>query len=850
MMQASVEEGRAPLTMGDGRSADNVLADALTRANRLKAAVIAVALFDILAAFVMVLSPFAFDLGAWSQSQITGWSFDASIFDWLLLCWARDLALVAVLLKWGVPPDGGDTAPLRWVRRGSIIMFMLGITRIVELDWKTQRNVEIFTPLVVLSALASPTLSVLGAFLLRASCSLEKARLARTAAADAEAADEDTTEGQYSSSMTLWQIIRVLKPYFWPSTGTTRELVVNRTRAVMTWVCVLFSKVCSLVAPIYLAKATNLIAHALKVGPEGQAVTSDIIHAVSTYAFLCLASKCFKEFQSLIYIKVQQRAYIEIADDSFRHLHNLSLDWHLKKKMGNVIRSVDRGIAAAQQTMQYVFLNLVPTLLEAFAVTGIFLFHFANLRLAVFMFMNLAAYLYFTIKITQCRKQLRTASTKHDNNLHDRMTDSLVNYETIKYFTAEDYERKEYVSAVTKFQDANMATSVSLSGLNIIQQIIVNFSLAGGLIITTAQLLSTRGNLGDFVSVNTYIVNVYTPLNFLGTIYNMMVNAVVDMHNFGQLLAEKATVTDARGAHQLDLTPGSEPLVEFRNVFFNYAKQPSVRSIKNVSFKVPPGLSTAFVGPTGSGKTTITRLLFRFYDAVQGQVFVNGQNVKDITQKSLRQAIGMVPQDVVMFNATIAHNIRYGRVDKEGITQAEVQKAAEGAQLEEFIGQQPSGYETIVGERGLKLSGGEKQRLAIARCLMKDPPIVILDEATSALDTQTEQRVQQALDMLSSQRTVIAIAHRLSTVRNFDEILVLDAGSIVERGTHESLLALESSRYASMWEQQLNGIFETRNGDKEDGAGLGVGKSSPGPPGGPSGHGGGHGHGHGHGHGS
>jgi len=668
-------------------------------------------------------------------------------------------------------------------------------------------------------------------------------------------ASADTESTQYSSALSFMQTLKVLKPYFWPSTGKSTEVLMNRIRASTTWICVALSKVANIISPIYLARATNALSAALKTTSDPQEITAAMSWPIVQYASLIFLSKALKEAQSLVYIKVQQAAYIEIADTTFAHLHGLSLDWHLRKKMGNVIRSMDRGIQAAQQTMQYVFLYLLPTLVEAFAVTLIFVFHFNNTRLAIFMFLNLYLYMYATIKITLWRKKFRTATTKHDNDLHDRLTDSLVNYETVKYFTAEDYERREYRSLVEKFQQTSMATQASLSFLNVIQQIIINFALCGGMIIATSQVLQEHGQLGDFVAVNAYIINVFAPLNFLGTIYNMVVNAIVDMRSFGQLLAETSEVTDKPGAPELNLAEQPVPMVEFRKVSFAYTRQPQGRSIKDIDFKLERGKSMALVGTTGAGKTTVTRLLFRFYDVVSGQVLVNGQDVREVTQRSLRAAVGMVPQDVVLFNSTIGHNLRYGRIDSA--SQAQIEKAAADSQLDGFISQQALGYETVVGERGLKLSGGEKQRLAIARCLVKNPPIVVLDEATSALDSQTEQRIQQALNILSASRTVIAIAHRLSTIRHFDEICVLEAGEIVERGTHDSLLAQSGSKYAAMWHRQAAGIMDeperekTSSGSKEDCCdGHANGSGAHGDHGSGHGdHGGGHG-GHGSGHGA
>jgi len=351
------------------------------------------------------------------------------------------------------------------------------------------------------------------------------------------------------------------------------------------------------------------------------------------------------------------------------------------------------------------------------------------------------------------------------------------------------------------------------------------------------------GSIGQFVAVNMYIVQTFAPLSFLGTIYNMVINAIVDMASFGQLLAETGDVRDDPGAKICDAKTASDcPMIEFRNVSFHYRTQPLERSIQNISFSTARGSTTALVGTTGSGKTTCTRLLFRFYDPVHGKILLNGQDVRSCTQKSVRENIGFVPQDVVMFNASIEHNIKYGCI--ENCSQEQVQKAAEQAQLARFIDQQPQGYETMVGERGLKLSGGEKQRLAIARCLVKNPAIVVLDEATSALDSATEVKIQEALDVLSNSRTVVAIAHRLSTIRHFNEVLVLEAGQIVQRGAHDALMADEGGKYAQMWRHQgdAGGAGLAVDADPEPAAGLAIDAIKR-----PSANGHGNGHGHGHG---
>mmetsp|Transcript_16120 Transcript_16120/g.34837 ORF Transcript_16120/g.34837 Transcript_16120/m.34837 type:complete len:879 (-) Transcript_16120:38-2674(-) len=861
-MEGALEEGRAPLALSEGGARREVVAEVERQTlGRWCISSVAYVVVDVILSIVFFLMPFNFNVHDAAKSQVNHFDFSTSIFDWVIVALVRDVvfATLVAFTHWKAPCKWAAS----WARRVAVVFLLASLYRLSFLDFFTVTDAEkIFTPTLVWALVSSFCSFWLGHKLVRSTKRLQKVLEENTPEEQAAAA-----EAQYSSALTLLQTLRVLKPYFWPSTGTWREVTMNRVRASLTWVFVALSKVCTLISPMFLAKATNEISDLLR--GEKHEVTSEITKNLVFYALMIFFGRALKEAQSLVYIRVQQAAYIEIADTTFAHLHSLSVDWHVRKKGGNVIRSIDRGVAAAQNTMQYCFLNLVPTLGEAVAVTLIFIFRFKNLRLAVFVGLNLYLYAYSTIKVTLWRKRFREATMKQDNESHDRLADSLVNYETVKYFTAEEYERTEYRSVVQKFQKYSMATQRSLSLLNILQQLIVNFALGGGLVLSAQALVEGEGKeLGDFVAVNVYILNVFTPLNFLGTIYNMVVNALVEMKNFGQLLAEPSDIKDEPHAPAADMHPKpGVPIVEFKNVCFQYEKQVSARAIKDISFKVEAGKKLALVGTSGAGKTTITRLLFRFYDVSSGQVMLNGQDVRKITQKSLREAIGMVPQDTVMFNASIAHNIRYGLISSgREITMEEVEKAAKSAQLDTFVDQQAQRYETVVGERGLKLSGGEKQRLAIARCFLKDPPIVVLDEATSALDSATEQKVQESLDGLSRQRTVIAIAHRLSTVRNFNEIIVLEQGEIIERGTHSELMAMPQSKYALMWRRQAEGIFDdpspahdaqASGAPMSNGGGLGLGESQAN---GSTGHGHGHesahggspagGHGGGHGSGS
>jgi len=784
-MGGSLEEGHTPLLGEQVRPS----------IGQVRCGVLVItAIVDVMSTLITLLRPFGFNFSEFFLSQVETWSPGSSVVDWATLCLARDVVVVVSILKYRCLSDDQHVqaaALVGWARRVCGFILMFGIFRVCMLNFSAGGDVVAHcVPFVVFALLLSLALSFQTHVLVR---------MQRRADQERAATSPEDEDDQYSSNLSFWQTVGVLKPYFWPSTGTVGEVIVKRTLAMSTWICVMGARTCNLLSPIFLARATNGLTAALAA--HESFVNEVVVWNIIIYALCRFLSNAFKETQSVLYIKVNQAAYIEIANRSFQHLHNLSLDWHLRKKMGNVVKSLDRGTAAARSTMQYVFLNLVPTIIECFAVTLIFTMHFKNFRLAVFAGAMLILYGYVTVKVTLWRKDFRTETTKTDNKVHDRLQDSLVNFETIKYFTAEEYEAREYSAAVTMYTKFTVATQASLSVLNLAQQMIIDVTIAGGMLIATSRLLQKGGDLGQFVAVNAYLLQIFQPLSFLGAIYSMVINAIVDFRNFGQLLAEKSDVQDAPKALVLDMTPRDAACVEFKDVSFQYRKQPLLRSLKNVSFEVPWGTSTALVGKTGAGKTTLSRILFRFYDVMGGQLLVNGQDVRSVTQKSLRRAIGMVPQDVVMFNDTIAHNIRYGNIDEA--TQADVEKAAQAAQLMEFVLQQPDQWDTAVGERGLKLSGGEKQRLAIARCILKNPPIVVLDEATSALDSQTERVVQEALSTLSSSRTVIAIAHRLSTVRTFNQIIVLQSGEIAEKGTHDELVQKEG-KYAAMWRQQIH----------------------------------------------
>lgn len=626
-----------------------------------------------------------------------------------------------------------------------------------------------------------------------------------------------TNENPKKPILSSKQFVTLLRPYFWPDATADETAFMNRLRAISTWVCVAGSKICSLVSPLYLGWASTALAHA----DYPQA-----IYYSCAYAVISWTSNALKEAQSLFYLKVAQAAYVQLAVAAFDHLHSLSLDWHLRKKMGLVLRSMSRGISACDTLMKYLFLWLLPALVECISVCLIFATYFSYLPLAVTVFYFVFVYTVWTILVTLWRKKFRKQLVQSDNEMEDRFVDSMLNFETVKFFTAEDYEKERFASAVGRYQTGSVHVQASLSFLNMSQQVILKVCLAASLALTVHAiqlrqecciqeagcdsmlsdccLQSHCGGMqvGDFVAVLTFVVQLFGPLNFLGSVYNSIVMALIDLTSMSELLAENPDVTDAPDAMQLPKTNASNPdiAVEFDNVSFHYPTQPSGNGLKGLSFQMKRGTTTAIVGPTGAGKTTISRLLFRFYDALGGAVRVNGVDVRAVTQHSLRDAIGVVPQTASLFNDTLEANIMYGCRDA---TREQLYQAANDAQLIPFIESLSDKWDTLVGDRGLKLSGGEKQRVAIARCLLKNPDFVLLDEATSALDTLTEKSVQEALDRLGQHRTVLVIAHRLGTIRNADQIIVLKDGVAAEIGTHDELMK-KHGLYADMWNMQLH----------------------------------------------
>jgi ATP-binding cassette, subfamily B, heavy metal transporter len=511
------------------------------------------------------------------------------------------------------------------------------------------------------------------------------------------------------------------------------------------------------------------------------------------YGVLRLSVSAFTELRELVFAKATQGAARQIALETFQHLHGLSLRFHLERQTGGMTRDIERGVRGIESLISYSLYSVVPTLIEVALVLSIlavkFDVWFAGITLAA-----LALYIVFTISVTEWRTQYRRQANEFDSAAHTKAVDSLLNYETVKYFNNEAFEAARYDKSLEALRRARLKAQTSLSLLNTGQQLIIAVALVGMLWRATQGVVDGRMTLGDLVMINAFMIQLYIPLNFLGVLYREIKQSLTDLDRMFTLLEKEREVADAPNAPALLLT--GSPTVRFESVVFAY--EPTRPILHGIRFEIPAGKTVAVVGPSGSGKSTLARLLFRFYDVSAGAITIDGQDIRQVTQGSVRRAMGIVPQDTVLFNDTVRYNIAYGRTDA---TEAEVEQAAKAAHIHDFIAATPKGYDTMVGERGLKLSGGEKQRVAIARTLLKNPPIVIFDEATSALDSANERAIQAELQSAAQNKTTLVIAHRLSTVVEAHEILVLDAGRIVERGAHAELLAL-NGRYAQMWALQ------------------------------------------------
>jgi ABC-type transport system involved in Fe-S cluster assembly fused permease/ATPase subunit len=581
--------------------------------------------------------------------------------------------------------------------------------------------------------------------------------------------------------------VRSLLPFLWPEHDMGA-----RARVVMAMGLLVFAKVATVYVPIVYGRIVDALAP-----KDATALLAIPMALVIAYGLLRVASAASGELRDALFAKVQQRAVRVAALRTFRHLHALSLRFHLDRQTGGLARALDRGMAGIQSVLRLAVFNVVPTLIELLLVTAI-IWHMFDWRFAAITFAAVVSYAVFTMIFAGWRARARRAMNDTDNDASTKALDSLLNFETVKYFGNEPHEAGRYDAALARYERAAVRVQVSLNLLNIGQAGIIALGLTLIMSMAARDVAAGTMTVGQFVLVNTYLMQLYQPLGFLGMVYMTIRQGIVDMQQMFRLLEEEQEIADRPGATALaaHLADGPAGEVRFEDVHFGY--RPDRAILKGVDFTVPAGGRLAIVGQTGAGKSTISRLLFRFYDVTQGRILIDGQDIRDVTQESLRAAIGVVPQDTVLFNDTIRYNIAYGR---PGATQDEIEHAARLAQVHDFVVSLPEGYETKVGERGLKLSGGEKQRVAIARTILKDPRILILDEATSALDTRTEQDIQTALRAVARHRTTLVIAHRLSTVVDADEIIVLRDGRVAERGRHSALLARDGL-YARMWSLQ------------------------------------------------
>jgi ATP-binding cassette subfamily B protein len=615
------------------------------------------------------------------------------------------------------------------------------------------------------------------------------ARPAARAQAAAPKQVEVTAEGAG-----FFRAMRDLQPFMWP--GDRPDL---RLRIAVAFVLLVLTKLVTVAVPYAFKWATDALTIASNGTPVPQteagwfaAALAAPVFLVALYGLGRVGMVVLAQARDALTAAVVMHAVRRLALQVFQHIHRLSLRYHLKRRTGGLSRVVERGRTAIETLTRTALLTVAPTIIELVLVFGILAYQF-DWRYVLAVFITLAVYFWFTYVASEWRLGIRRVLNEQDTDANSKAIDSLLNYETVKYFGNEEREAARFDRSMAGYEVAAVKTYTSLSWLNAGQAVIFTIGLAVCMAMAAIDVRAGRNTVGDFVFINAMMIQLYQPLNFLGWVYREIKQAITDIEAMFRLLAEEVEVEDKPDALPLAVAGG---VVRFEDVRFSY--EPERRILKGVSFEVPAGKTVAIVGPSGAGKSTISRLLFRFYDVSSGRITIDGQDVRDVTQKSLRDAIGMVPQDTVLFNDTIFYNIRYGRWDA---SQEEIEAAASMAQIDGFIRSLPKGYDTEVGERGLKLSGGEKQRVAIARTILKAPPILILDEATSALDSYTEQEIQSALESVSRGRTTLVIAHRLSTIIGADEIIVLAAGEVVERGTHGELLD-RNGLYAGMWARQ------------------------------------------------
>jgi ATP-binding cassette, subfamily B, heavy metal transporter len=588
-----------------------------------------------------------------------------------------------------------------------------------------------------------------------------------------------------SAQGSLALTVRNLWPYIWP-----HDRADLKVRVLGALVFLILAKLVTVAVPFAFKWATDAFVGAGTEG--GLAVLNGPVGLTVLYGLLRVLMAFFTQARDALFAAVAMNAVRRLALQVFEHMHRLSLRFHLERKTGGLTRVLERGRTGIENIVRMSMLTLVPTILEFILIVGIFLKQF-DWRYVAAITVMIVLYMLFTTKATEWRMQIRRSMNESDSDANTKAIDSLLNYETVKYFGAEAREASRYDRSMARYEKMSIKTYTSLAILNLGQAVIFTAGLTAVMLMCVTGIRSGRNTIGDFVLINAMMIQLYQPLNFMGMVYREIKQSVIDIEMMFTVLDESPEIRDRQGARPLQVTSGS---LSFENVAFSYDAARPI--LKGVSFTVPAGKTVAIVGPSGAGKSTISRLLFRFYEPQSGCIKIDDQNIAEVTQSSLRDKIGMVPQDTVLFNDTIGYNIRYGRWEASDI---DVIHAAKLAQIDTFISTLPDGYDAQVGERGLKLSGGEKQRVAIARTILKAPPILVLDEATSALDSFTEREIQSALDGVSKGRTTLVIAHRLSTVVNADEIIVLEKGVIAERGTHDALLASRGI-YAALWNRQ------------------------------------------------
>jgi len=594
----------------------------------------------------------------------------------------------------------------------------------------------------------------------------------------------DHPENQHDRKVEIRVIARVL-PYLWP-----KGQAWVKWRVIIALVSLVMAKLVAVATPMIMGAAVDNLSGD---GGPSQILMLGAIGLTVAYGLSRILESAFQQLRDIVFAKVGQRALRKVGLETFQHIHNMSLRYHLSRQTGGLSRVMERGVKGVSFLLRFLLFSIGPLALQLILIS-IALATLFNVRYLGVIALAVVAYVLFTAVVTEWRVKIRKVMNDQDKDANQKAIDSLLNFETVKYFGAEMREAGRYDAAMEGYEAAAIKTSYSLGFINIGQSLIINTAMVAVMIMSAQDVAAGRASVGGFVAVNAYIMQVMMPLNFLGFVYREIRQALVDMSEMFSLLERPPEVEDKDAATALEVTGGC---IEFRDIQFSYDAERPI--LKGVSLKVEPGQTWAIVGPSGSGKSTLGRLLFRFYDVNDGALLIDDQDIRDITQRSLHEAIGVVPQDTVLFNDTIYYNIAYGRT---GATPDQVKTAAEAAQIHDFVESLPMGYETTVGERGLKLSGGEKQRVGIARTLLKDPPILLLDEATSALDSETEYDIQDSLIQMGRGRTVLTIAHRLSTVVHADRIVVLEKGQIVEQGRHDELM-LKAGRYAHLWNLQL-----------------------------------------------